>query len=103
MAPIPNKSALRNARGSRARCIRMSAVAALLLIGSAGGAAADPPAGKKVELGHGDIALDAASFVVNSKNQTAEYKDVVIRQDDIKVQADRAHAAGLTLDKADWT
>lgn len=74
---------------------------ALLLASAVAVSAA--PAGRKPDFGQQGIDFDAASFVVDYKSQTAEYKDVVIRDEDIKVQADRAHAAGLNLDDTQWT
>ncbi len=75
--------------------------AALMLLGIAAGAAGAAAPAKKIELGKGSI--DAASFVVDYKTNTAEYKDVVIIQGDIKLQADKAHAQGLDLNDAAWT
>jgi lipopolysaccharide transport protein LptA len=56
-----------------------------------------------MDFGQQGIHVDSGSFVVDSKTHTAEYKDVLIRENDITVQADRAHAAGLTFDNSHWT
>ena len=79
--------------------------AAVLLLGvtAAFAAAGTTAPGKKVELGKGSMDFSAASFAVDYKTNTAEYKDIVIKQDDIRVQADRAHAKGLDLENAAWT
>jgi lipopolysaccharide transport protein LptA len=49
------------------------------------------------------ISLDAASSVVDYKTNTVVFKDIVISQGDIKVQADRARATGLDFDNSRWT
>jgi lipopolysaccharide transport protein LptA len=64
------------------------------------GAATPGPTG---DFGQQGIRVDSGSFVIDSKTQTAEYKDVLIRENDITVQADRAHVAGLTFDNSLWT
>ena len=46
--------------------------------------------------------MDAASIVVDYKTNAVTYKDVVISQDDLKVQADRAHAQGLSFENSEW-
>ncbi len=79
-------------------CLRTAAIACLLVVVSASATAA--PAENKLELEGTDVV--AKSVVVNNKKETAEYEDIVLKQDDIRVQADRAHVDGLTLDKADW-
>jgi lipopolysaccharide transport protein LptA len=67
------------------------------------GAATPAPTGEAMDFGQQGIHVDSGSFVVDSKTHTAEYKDVLIRENDITVQADRAHAAGLTFDNSHWT
>ena len=77
---------------------------ACLAVVLAGGIAfAAQPGAQKLGVGQQSIHLDASSAVADYKAQTAEYKDIVIRDEDIKVQADRAHAAGLDMDNAQWT
>jgi lipopolysaccharide transport protein LptA len=77
-----------------------SAAVACVLVAVTVSAVIAAPAGNKLELEGTDV--DAKSVTVNNKKQTADYEDIVLQQDDIKVQADRAHVDGLTLDKADW-
>lgn len=67
------------------------------------GAATPAPTEEAMDFGQQGIHVGSGSFVVDSKTQTAEYKDVLIRENDITVQADRAHAAGLTFDNSLWT
>ncbi len=64
-------------------------------------AAAAAPA-KKEDPRQQDIHVDAASIVVDYKTNAVTYKDVVISQDDLKVQADRAHAQGLSFENSEW-
>ncbi len=50
------------------------------------------------------ISLDAASSEVDYKSQTVVFKDIIVTQGDIRVQAQRARAAGgLDFDNAQWT
>jgi lipopolysaccharide transport protein LptA len=49
------------------------------------------------------ITIDAASASVDYKTNTLEYKDVVITQGPTRVQADRAHASGLSFANSRWT
>ena len=93
MAPISLSAA------DPVRALR-SALACLLaiLVGTAG-AAAD----KKPGLTQSEIQVDAKSSEVDYKNHTIDYTKVKITQDDITVQADRAHAAGDPQDKSEWT
>ncbi len=62
-------------------------------------AAAPRSTDKKVE----DIQVEADSISGDYKNQTTDYKNVVIRQDDIEVRADHAHAVGLPRGQSEWT
>jgi lipopolysaccharide export system protein LptA len=50
------------------------------------------------------ISLDAASSEVDYKSQTVVFKDIIVTQGDIRVQAQKARAAGgLDFDNAQWT
>ena len=70
------------------------------LVGAASIAGAAPRSTeKKVE----DIQVEADSISGDYKNQTTDYKNVVIRQDDIEVRADHAHAVGLPRGQSEWT
>ena len=54
---------------------------------------------------HQNILLDAASSVVDYKKNTVEFKDIVISQGDIKVEANHAvaEASGLNFKTGEWT
>jgi lipopolysaccharide export system protein LptA len=56
-------------------------------------------------VGHQNISLDAASSEVDYKKNTVEFKDVVISQGDIKVEANHAEAeaTGLDFKTGVWT
>ncbi|MBS0364485.1 MAG: lipopolysaccharide transport periplasmic protein LptA [Proteobacteria bacterium] len=49
------------------------------------------------------IKVDAASSDVDYKTNTVNFRDVVISQGATRVQADRAHATGLTFGNSRWT
>ncbi len=77
---------------------------AAVLIGFATVAAVAVAVPAKTPPSDKDTHVDAASAVVDYKTQTTAYKDIVITQDDIKVQADRAHSkGGLSLENSEWT
>ena len=80
-----------------------AAPACIAVVLASAAAFAAEPAAKKLGPGQQSIHLEATSAAADYKTQTAEYKDIVIRDDDIKVQADRAHAAGLDMDNTQWT
>jgi len=70
------------------------------LLGAAGiVAAATKATDKKAE----DIQVEADEIKGDYKAQTTDYKNVVIRQDDIEVRADHAHAVGLPRGQSEWT
>lgn len=77
------------------------ALACLLVVvaGTLGAAAAEKTAG----LSQSEILVDSKSSEIDYKNHTIDYTKVKITQDDITVQADRAHAAGDPQDKSEWT
>lgn len=56
-------------------------------------------------MGHQNISLDAASSDVDYKKNTVAFKDIVISQGDIKVEADHAEAeaTGLNFKTGVWT
>jgi lipopolysaccharide transport protein LptA len=93
MAPISHNIA------DPIRALR-SALACLLavLVGAVGAAAEKSPG-----LSQSEIQVEAKSSEVDYKNHTIDYTKVKITQDDITVQADRAHAAGDPQDKSQWT
>ena len=49
------------------------------------------------------IKLDAASSEVDYKSNTLVFKDVIISQGTMRVQADHAHATGLNFANSNWT
>lgn len=85
--PVPRHAAL------------LAAVALALL--TAGRAAAAPPAATKAR--DGEIVLDAASSEVDYRSNTLLFRDVVITQGTVRVQAERARATGLDFKAATWT
>lgn len=93
MAPIPHSTA----RSARAR-ERFVACLLAIAAGSAGAAADKAPA-----LSQKDIQVEAKSAEGDYKNHTSDYTQVKITQDDITVQADRAHSVGNMQEKAEWT
>ena len=70
------------------------------LVATASLAAAAPTTKEKKAA---DIEVEADSIIGDYKNQTTDYKNVVIRQDDIEVRADHAHAVGLPRGQSEWT
>lgn len=62
--------------------------------------AAPPKAGKARD---GEIVLDAASSEVDYRSGTLLFRDVVITQGAVRVQAERARATGLDFKEATWT
>ncbi len=74
-----------------------------------GGVAAEAPAGKPTsasqQLPGGDqpINLDAASSEVDYKTNTLVFKDVIISQGTMRVQAEHARATGLNFANSKWT
>jgi len=51
----------------------------------------------------GEIVLDAASSEVDYRSGTLLFRDVVITQGAVRVQAERARATGLDFKEATWT
>jgi lipopolysaccharide transport protein LptA len=92
MAPISHNTT------ARAGALR-SALACLLAVLVGPAAAAE----KKPAASQSEIHVEAKSSEVDYKNHTIDYTQVKITQDDITVQADRAHAAGDPQDKSDWS
>lgn len=48
------------------------------------------------------VQLDAASSEVDYRNNTVNFRDIVITQGAMRVAADQAHATGLNFDNASW-
>jgi lipopolysaccharide transport protein LptA len=78
---------------------RNGALAVLLLACAQASLAADPPDRSSLP-----ISLDAASSDVDYKSQTVVFKDIVITQGDIRVEAQKARATGgLNFENTRWT
>src|SRR6185437_10530344 len=71
----------------------------VVIVGTLGAAAAE----KKPGPSQSGIRGDSKSSEIGHKNHTIDYTKVKITQDDVTVQADRAHAAGDPQDKSEWT
>ena len=90
---------------------RAGALAAALLaaacaasgIAAARQPAAQPAQPKAAKAGAGEIVLDAASSEVDYRSGTLLFRDVVITQGAVRVQAERARATGLDFKEATWT
>ena len=87
---------------------KLARLLALLAAGAAALALAQTPA-PRLPLGPPNsscdqpINLDAASSEVDYKTNTVVFKDVVISQCDMRIQAERAHATGLDFANSKWT
>lgn len=75
----------------------------MLFGGAAAAAAGNILRGGAKDSRQGPISLDAASSQVDYKTNTVVFKDVVISQGDMRVQADHARATGLDFDNSRWT
>lgn len=85
----------------RSAATGLAAIAALCLCLCAAAAApatAQPAKGRAAE-----IVLDAASSDVDYRSNTLLFRDVVITQGPLRVQAERARATGLDFKDATWT
>ena len=83
----------------RSASVGLAAVAALCLwAAAAASTAAQPAKGRAAE-----IVLDAASSDVDYRSNTLLFRDVVITQGPLRVQAERARATGLDFKDATWT
>lgn len=49
-----------------------------------------------------EVQLDAASSEVDYRNNTVNFRDIVITQGAMRVAADAAHATGLNFDNSSW-
>jgi lipopolysaccharide export system protein LptA len=86
----------------------MQVLLAALACCAAGGAAAQAPAAKQTGAppqlpGEQPVKLDAASSEVDYKTNTVVFKDVIISQGAMRVQADHARATGLNFANSKWT
>jgi lipopolysaccharide transport protein LptA len=86
----------------------MQLLLAALACCAAAGAAAQAPAPKPTAApqqlpGEQPIKLDAASSEVDYKTNTVVFKDVIISQGAMRVQADHARATGLNFANSKWS
>src|SRR6266478_1160968 len=81
---------------SRPRLARAALLLSWALAAGARGAGAQEPH-------QSPISLDATSSEVDYKTNTVVFKDVVIAQGNVRVQAKHAHATGLNFDNSRWT
>jgi lipopolysaccharide transport protein LptA len=86
----------------------MPLLLAALACGAAGGAVAQAPVAKATAApqqlpADQPIKLDAASSEVDYKTNTVVFKDVIISQGAMRVQADHARATGLNFANSKWT
>lgn len=79
--------------------LRKSAQCAVLLCGLAVSAAAAVDEDQRTQA----IRLDAASTDVDYRTNKVLFRDIVISQGDITVEADRAEATGLDFENSRWT
>lgn len=84
--------------GYEPRPTRIAFVAILALLLAMPAIAAQPTKGRNAE-----IVVDAASSEVDYRSNTLLFRDVVITQGPLRVQAERARATGLDFKDATWT
>ena len=92
-------------KGPRRRATPLAAALAACAWLSPAMAAAAPPAAPPAagKARGGEIVLDAASSEVDYRSNTLLFRDVVITQGAVRVQADTARATGLDFKDATWT
>ena len=84
--------------GRQPRSTRVAFAAILALMLAMPTIAAQPAKGRNAE-----IVVDAASSDVDYRSNTLLFRDVVITQGPLRVQAERARATGLDFKDATWT
>ena len=84
--------------GREPRPTRIAFAAILALVLAMPAIAAQPTKGRNAE-----IVVDAASSDVDYRSNTLLFRDVVITQGTLRVQAERARATGLDFKDATWT
>jgi lipopolysaccharide transport protein LptA len=84
--------------GREPRPTRIAFAAVLALVLAMPAIAAQPTKGRNAE-----IVVDAASSDVDYRSNTLLFRDVVITQGPLRVQAERARATGLDFKDATWT
>jgi len=83
--------------------LRRLAVAAILAAAPSLLAAQPAQTAKPAQGRNAEIVLDAASSDVDYRSNTLLFRDVVITQGPLRVQAERARATGLDFKDATWT
>jgi lipopolysaccharide transport protein LptA len=84
------------ANSSPSKCTRLAATLACGWLGVAAVAQVPREAQK--------IVMDAVPVEIDTRNNTAVFRDVVITQGDLRIQANEAHVAGgLDFDTGKWT
>ena len=103
-ASHPDRSHVRRPLiGALSAALLLTAASAASIIASAQQPAAQAAPPKTAKARDGEIVLDAASSEVDYRSGTLLFRDVVITQGAVRVQADRARATGLDFKEATWT
>lgn len=103
-ASHPDRSHVRRPRfGALSAALLLTAASAAAVIASAQQPAAQAAPPKTAKARDGEIVLDAASSEVDYRSGTLLFRDVVITQGAVRVQAERARATGLDFKEATWT
>ena len=89
--------------GALSAALLLTAASAASIIASAQQPAAQAAPPKTAKARDGEIVLDAASSEVDYRSGTLLFRDVVITQGAVRVQAERARATGLDFKEATWT
>ncbi len=103
-ASHPDRSHVRRPLiGALSAALLLTAASAASIIASAQQPAAQAAPPKTAKARDGEIVLDAASSEVDYRSGTLLFRDVVITQGAVRVQAERARATGLDFKEATWT
>lgn len=103
-ASHPDRSHVRRPLiGALSAALLLTAASAASVIASAQQPAAQAALPKTAKARDGEIVLDAASSEVDYRSGTLLFRDVVITQGAVRVQAERARATGLDFKEATWT
>jgi len=103
-ASHPDRSHVRRPLiGALSAALLLTAASAASVIASAQQPAAQAAPSKTAKARDGEIVLDAASSEVDYRSGTLLFRDVVITQGAVRVQAERARATGLEYKEATWT
>lgn len=103
-ASHPDRSHVRRPPiGALSAALLLTAASTASVIASAQQPAAQAAPPKAAKARDGEIVLDAASSEVDYRSGTLLFRDVVITQGAVRVQAERARATGLDFKEATWT